>query len=40
MDGLLSGMVLFGLGAYFAEPVRKVVPLLDPNKGERDGSSL
>lgn len=40
MEGLLSGMVLFGLGVYFAEPVREVVPLLDPNKGEKDGSAL
>lgn len=42
MDGLLLGMVLFGLGVYFAEPVRKAVPLLDPNqnKGELDGSNL
>lgn len=31
MDGLLTGIVCFGLGVYFAEPVRKVAPILDPN---------
>lgn len=40
MEGLLSGIVLFSLGVYFAEPVREAVPLLDPNKGDKDGSNL
>lgn len=33
MEDLISGMVIFGLGVYFAEPVRKVAPMLNPKRG-------
>lgn len=31
MEDLVAGLVIFSLGVYFAEPVRKVAPILDPN---------
>lgn len=35
MEGLLMGFVCFGLGVYFAEPVREVAPILDPQRGRQ-----
>lgn len=34
MDGIVTILLGLAIGAYFAEPIRETVPLLDPNKQE------
>lgn len=39
MDNLLIVLLGFAIGTYYADSIRKEVPILDPNKSNEEGES-